>query len=156
MLMSKHSWYKIRGYPEPKNRIGNGEDGEALFAAIGIGLKQICLSGKLVIYKNKYNKQQSDRIKIDQKNILNIFFKISDKFGKALEFLRLKTLIHFLVKFLFGILNLPKTKMFDVEVRSVYRHYLVSMLRLTFSGINFIRDKNWGLNQKKSKKIIIL
>jgi hypothetical protein len=155
MLMSKHSWYKIRGYPEPKNGIGNGEDGEALFAAIGIGLKQICLSGKLVIYKNKHNKQFSDRIKIDQKNILNIFFKVSDKFGKVLEFLRLKTLIDFFVKFLLGILNLPKTKMFDVEVRSVYRYYLVSRLRLKFGGINFIRDKNWGLNLKKLKEIII-
>jgi len=155
MLMSKHSWHKIRGYPEPKLGIGHGEDGEALFAAIGIGLKQICLSGKLVVYKNKHNKQYSERIKTDQKNTLHFFFKISDKFGKVLEFLRLKTLIYFFVKFSLGVLNLPKTKMFDVEVRSVYRYYLVSMLRLKFGGINFIRDKNWGLNLKKLKEIII-
>ena len=156
MLMSKHSWHKIRGYPEPKSGIGNGEDGEALFAAIGIGLKQICLSGKLVIYKNKHNKQHSESIKSDKKNILNFFFKISDKFDKVLSFLKLKSLIYFFTKFLLGVLNLPKTKRFDIEVRSVFRYHLISLLRLKFGGMNFIRDKNWGLNQKKLKEINII
>jgi len=155
MLMSKHSWYQIRGYPEPKAGIGYGEDGEALSAAIGTGLKQVCLSGKLVVYKNKHHNQHSERVKTDQKHILNLF-KISKKFGKILEFLRLKNLITFFVKFLLGVLNLPKTKMFGIEVRSAYRYYLVSLLRLKLGGINFIRDKNWGLNKKKLKEIIII
>lgn len=155
MLMSKRSWYQIRGYPESKAGIGYGEDGEALSAAIGSGLKQICLSDKLVVYKNKHHNQHSERIKTDQKHISNLF-KISKKFDKILEFLRLKNLITFFVKFLLGVLNLPKTKTFGVEVRSAYRYYLVSVLRLKLGGMNFIRDKNWGLNKKKLKEIIII
>jgi len=144
MLMGRDSWHRIRGYPEPKMGIGYGEDGEALCAAIGSGLKQICLDDKLVVYKNKHSKQHSERTKIENNNILNFFYKIFDFFGKVFEFLKLKTAVYFFVRFVLGILNLPKTKMFGIKVRSVYRFHLVSRLRLNLGGINFIKNKNWG------------
>ena len=43
-------------------------------------------------------------------------------------------------------MNLPTTKIYGIKVRSHYRWYLISLLRLKFKGLNFISDKNWGLN----------
>ena len=156
MLMYKDSWKKIRGYPEPKLGIGHGEDSEALFAAIGIGLEQICLDGKMVIYKNFHSNQYSERLKINHKNFYRKIYKISNISFSNFISANLKRIIILLAKLTLGILNLPKTSVFGIRVRSQFRFYLIATLRINFGGMNFIRDKNWGLASKKFKETLIL
>lgn len=145
MLMNKRSWHSIRGFHEPKTVIGYGEDGEALYAALGLGLNQIYLDEKNCVYKIKHDNQHSERVKNKRKNFVNYLHFISDKYDSYLNFLKFKTILIYFFRFFLGIFNLPITKIHGLKVRSHYRWYFISLLRLKFNGLNFIGSKNWGL-----------
>ena len=70
MLMNKVSWHKIRGFHEPKTVIALGEDAEALYAALGTGLKQVCLKGKKCVYKIAHDNQYNKRLKKSQLHLI--------------------------------------------------------------------------------------
>ena len=155
MLMDKRSWDGIRGFHEPKTVIGLGEDGEALYAALGMGLKQICLDNQMCIYKIKHGNQHGERIENDRRNFVDYFHDFSDKYDAYLNFFKFKTILIFLFRFFLGITNLPNTKIYGLRVRSHYRWYLVSILRLKLKEIKFFNSKNWGLNLNQLNEITI-
>lgn len=155
MLMNKSSWDSIRGFHEPKAVIGLGEDGEALYAALGLGLKQICLGNKNCVYKIRHGNQHSERIKNQRKNIIDYLHYFSDKYDSYLNFFKFKTILIFLFRFFLGMMNLPTTRIYGIKVRSHYRWYLISLLRLKFKGLKFISNKNWGLNLNQLNEITI-
>lgn len=152
MLMNKSSWFNIRGFNEPKTVIGYGEDSEALYAALGLGLKQICLNKKNCVYKIKHGNQHSERTKNKNKYV-EYFQHFSNKYDSYLNVFKFKTILIFFLRFLLGILNLPIKKIHGLKVRSHYRWYLISFLRLKFNGLNFINSKNWGLNLKQLNEV---
>ena len=154
MLMSKSSWFSIRGFHEPKTVIGYGEDAEALYAALGLGLKQVCLDEKNCVYKIKHSNQHSERT-ANKNKYIDYFHYFSNKYDLYLNVFKFKTILIFFFRFFFGILNLPITKIHGLKVRSHYRWYLISLLRLNFNGLNFIASKNWGLKLKQLNEVTI-
>ena len=155
MLMSKKSWEIIRGFTEPKTVIGLGEDAEALYAAMGIGLKQICLKDDQCIYKISHSNQHSNRVIGSKNKVTSFLTKILDKLDELIFFFKIKNMAIFIARPLLGILNLPPTKIHGLRVRSHYRWYITSMLRYKLGGINFIRSKDWGLNKIDLDETII-
>jgi hypothetical protein len=152
MLMSNNSWRQIKGFAEPKSVIGLGEDGEALYAAIGIGLNQVCLDGNLCVYKIKHNKTSSDRLNKNQNIIINKLHNFSNRFEVLLNYFKIRESIIVSSRLILGIFNLPKTKIHGIKVRSHYRWYLIALFRLKFGGANFLKNKNWGLKKSQFKE----
>ena len=153
LLMSKQIWFGIRGFPENKAVVHHGSDGEALYAAIGFGAKQVYLKNDICIYKILHDRMYTSRISHKKDNESSKLIKIifgNDNRNSMQEFLLV------LMRIILGILNLPKTKISGVKTRSVYRYYLISNFRRIFFGASFIKNNNWGLyNHKLKKKSII-
>jgi len=151
-LMTKVSWFKIRGFHEPKSVIGLGEDGEALYAAIGIGLTQICLLGKLCVFKIQHSNGHASRIASKKVGLLQVFQKLSYKYRSILGFLYVRSIVTFFFRLILGLFNLPRTKIHGLQVRSHYRWYLIALFRLKFGGARFLGRKDWGLSYADLKE----
>jgi hypothetical protein len=149
LLMSKNKWFTIRGFPENKNAVHNGDDGEALYAAIGSGAKQVYLQDKMCIYKINHPNLYASRIKHKQMWIKNNFAEIL--LGSSQKNILQKFLI-VVLRIIMGILNLPNTRIYDLKTRSINRYYLVANFRRLFFGGNFIISDNWGLPELNFKK----
>lgn len=152
LLMSRNKWFTIRGLPENKYVIQNGADGEALYAAIGSGAKQVYLKGKKCVYKISHPNLYASRLNHKQMGIKN---KLSEILIGDSKKNILMNFVIVIIKIILGVLNLPATKISDVKTRSIYRYYLVSNFRRLFFGGNFIRSDNWGLPHLNLKKKII-
>lgn len=155
MLMNKESWHKVRGFHEPKTVIALGEDAEALYAAIGTGLKQICLTDSMCVYKLSHEKQYNKRIKNNEQYFSNFLRKIFKLLNNSFSIIGLEKIFIFLIKFFLGIFNLPTTKVLGLKVRSHYRVYVVLLLRYKFRGLNFLGNKNWGLKSIELEETLI-
>lgn len=153
LLMSRNKWFDIKGVPESKKVFETGTDGEALYAAIGSGAKQVYLKNKLCIYKINHPNVHASKFKHKQNWFQNKFTKILSGTNTKNK---LQNFICLILRLIMGILNFPKTKISNVKTRSIYRYYLVANFRRLFFGGNFLKSDNWGLPELNLKKKTIL
>ena len=88
--MSKKKWAAIRGFPETNCVVNNGADGEALYASIGAGAKQIYLKGGICLYKLSHAAMFSSRVETRQspwKDLLKNMLLGSGERNKAQTYL---------------------------------------------------------------------
>ena len=154
-LMTRTSWFKIRGFHEPRTVIGLGEDGEALYAAIGTGLTQVCLPGKLCVYKIQHSSGHDSRLGNQPAGLLGFFQNLSERYKSTLNALYLRRILTLLARFIMGLLNLPRTKIHGLPVRSHYRWYLIATFRLKFGGAKFLGRRDWGLATAELRQITV-
>ena len=143
MLMHREKWSAIRGFPETKKAVTLGCDGEALYAAIGAGAAQECLVGDLVVYKIAHERMYAARVapeKLSNHRLLK-------KYLGAGKRNTVQKVVVFSIRILLGILNLPRTRISNQTTRSVYRWYLVSILRRFLWGGGIFKNGNWGLSE---------
>jgi hypothetical protein len=151
ILMHREKWFKIRGFPESNKVTENVSDAEAIYAAIGAGAHQEYLKGDICIFKLAHENMYDSRLGLEV-NKPKFYRKIigSDNrnfFQKA---------IVFVARLVMGILNLPKTELAGIRVRSIYRFFIVAYFRRIFFGAGFLYKKDWGLaNEDFEKKVII-
>lgn len=151
MLMSRKLWFVIKGLPESRYVVQNGADGEALYAAIGSGAKQVYLNRGMYVYKISHpNMDIYKRRKPIKKNFL-----LRIVFGERKKNI-LQKFLTITLRVILGILNLPSTKISNVKVRSIYRYYIVANFRRIFFGGNFLKNENWGIPNLNLKKRTIL
>lgn len=153
LLMSRKTWFGIKGYPEINSVVHHGADGEALHAAVGYGAKQVYLKGDNCIYKIAHDGMYGSRVKQDIKSRNSSFKKLI--FGDFERNIFQKIAI-VVIRIVLGILNLPQTKISNVKTRSIYRYYLVANFRKLFFGGGFIKTKNWGLKDILLNQKILL
>jgi hypothetical protein len=148
ILMSKISWIKIRGFPETNKVISLGGDGEALWAAIGLGLKEVQLPDPYRVYKIAHSGMHANRV-INKKNTQLI--AINDLLKKYFFYKHLRIMIEIIL----GIFNLPPTRISGVKTRSEYRYKIVCWIRGNIPSIKIFGNKKWGLLNEPLKIVII-
>jgi hypothetical protein len=151
MLMHKEKWSAIRGFPETKKAVTLGCDGEALYASIGAGAVQECLVGDLVVYKISHERMYAARV-APEKLSNNRSLKQYLGTGKRNS---VQKAVVFLIRILLGILNLPRTRISNLRTRSIYRWYLVSILRRLLWGGGIFKNGNWGLYEDTLPRKVI-
>ena len=119
LLMSRKIWFCIKGFPETNSVVHHGADGEALYAALGLGANQEYLKNDMCLYKISHPNMHAARMHNDNS------FELS-YLNNSIPNKKIKKFANFLIifiKFLLGVLNLPKTKISGVRTRSVYRYF---------------------------------
>ena len=143
ILMSKLSWFKIRGFPENDATTLLGVDNEAVWAASGSGLKQIVLQDGMKVYKIWHPGLFSTRVNAlnyDSSYFKKIILKMPIGTRKLINNIgiTLRTLV-------LGVFNLPDTTVCGVKTRSYFRFELICYFRsITFGGA-FLYSDQWGL-----------
>jgi hypothetical protein len=148
MMMTKSNWHSIRGFPETSQVISLGCDGEALYASLGMGLKEVRLDDPHRVYKLTHGGLHASRVKIDSSKKLE---KIKS-FSKKIQLYRA---MKFSFAIMMGILNMPHTTISGIRVRSYYRYQVVCWLRRYLPFIYIKRQENWGLAKLNLKTITV-
>lgn len=149
LLMSRDSWSRVRGFPEANQVISLGGDGEVIWAAMGHGIGEIRLGDPCRIYKVVHSGLHANRIKEDEQSYL--FFKSKKILSKTIFY----SLIKIVGTVIYGILNIPITRVSGIRTRSWYRYQLICWIRGYLPFIYMKKQKDWGLAKLNLKLITI-
>jgi hypothetical protein len=143
IMMHRSAWFRIRGFPESSAAVLLGSDNEVVFAAIGIGLKQVVLQDGIKVYKIWHSGLFSTRVKsvnYDSSSVKKIIEKM------PLVSRSIITQFAIIIRILIlGVLNLPHTTMTGVKTRSFFRLEMICYLRQIMHGGAFFYSNRWGL-----------